>query len=332
MTGRERVQAVLQRKKSDQVPWVPYIGIHGARLIDVSAETYLKSGELMEKGILEAVAVYKPDGIPVTFDLQAEAEALGCGLKWYMNSPPSVVSIPIGPQGKSIPTIDPETIISLGRIPMLMEVAASLREKLGDTTSLYGLVTGPLTLAAHLRGHDFMMDLVEDPDYVRRLLAYTCKVVKVMAKAYLAQGVDLIALVDPMISQISPDAFREFLGKPYKEIFDLIKDQGGLTSGFVCGNATKQIEVLCQTGPDMISVDENTYIIEAKEICDRYKVTLSGNIPVTTLLLYGSVEECEAYSRGLMNEFGQKGGFILATACDVPYDTCPKKLLATRLV
>jgi uroporphyrinogen-III decarboxylase len=46
-------------------------------------------------GVSKAIELYKPDGIPVIFDLQIEAEAIGCRLKWSDNSPPSVISHPL---------------------------------------------------------------------------------------------------------------------------------------------------------------------------------------------------------------------------------------------
>ena len=36
-----------------------------------------------------------------------------------------------------------------------------------------------------------------------------------------------------------------------------------------CGDTTRNIEVMCQTGPDGISVDENVDLLKAKEITDR---------------------------------------------------------------
>lgn len=60
---------------------------------------------------------------------------------------------------------------------------------------------------------------------------------------------------------------------------------------FVCGNASKQIEVMCQMGPDGISVDENVNLAKAKEISDRYNITIGGNIPLTTTMLFGTQED-----------------------------------------
>ena len=74
---------------------MPFVGVHGGYLTGVDATAYLKSaGELVD-GISKSVEAYRPDGIPVVFDLQVEAEVLGCDLRWSESGPPAVVSHPL---------------------------------------------------------------------------------------------------------------------------------------------------------------------------------------------------------------------------------------------
>ena len=101
----------------------------------------------------------------------------------------------------------------------------------------------------------------------------------------------MIAVVDPLVSQISRDHFEDFLAKPYTSLFDHIRSKGAFSSFFVCGDATRNIEPMCQTGPDAISVDENVDILAAKVITDRYNVTIGGNIPLTSVMLHGTQQD-----------------------------------------
>jgi uroporphyrinogen decarboxylase len=68
---------------------------------------------------------------------------------------------------------------------------------------------------------------------------------------------DVIAVVDPLVSQISSAHFEDFLSGPYAEIFASIRGRDAFSSFFVCGDATRNIEVMCKTAPDSISIDEN---------------------------------------------------------------------------
>jgi uroporphyrinogen decarboxylase len=89
---------------------------------------------------------------------------------------------------------------------------------------------------------------------------------------------------------------------------------------FVCGDATKNIEIMCQTAPDSICVDENIIMATAKQITDRYNITLGGNIPLTTRMLLGTQQDNMLYVLEEIEQLGTKN-LIIAPGCDMPYDT-----------
>ena len=55
--------------------------------------------------------------------------------------------------------------------------------------------------------------------YKRQLLGFCADCAKRMSDLYLDAGMDVIAVVDPLVSQISSDHFEEFLSAPYTELF-----------------------------------------------------------------------------------------------------------------
>lgn len=95
LTGRERLQKAFRCEATDRAPWVPFVGCHGGALLGLTATDYLKSAEHLIAGVEAAIARYQPDGIPVAFDLQIEAEVLGCELNWADQTPPSVRNHPL---------------------------------------------------------------------------------------------------------------------------------------------------------------------------------------------------------------------------------------------
>ena len=66
---------------------------------------------------------------------------------------------------------------------------------------------------------------------------------------------DIIAVVDPMTSQISPEHFRKFVTPAINSIFDHIRQRNALSSIFVCGDVDRNLECMCETACDNISVD-----------------------------------------------------------------------------
>ncbi len=324
MKGKELVLAAFNGSTTPVVPWVPFVGVHGGHLIGKSASDYLNSSDLIVEGISKAIELYYPDGIPVLFDLQVEAEALGCKLAWADENPPAVVNHPLAEGSKlddlAIPGPD------AGRIPVILKATRELRHRHPDIC-LYGLVTGPFTLGLHLLGTDIFMKMFEDPAYTRSLLAFTAEVTKAMAGYYLEAGCDVIAVVDPMTSQIGPEQFAEYIHEPVSSVFDFIRAQGGHSSFFVCGQAQQNIEVMCKTGPDNISIDENIPLDYVGEICRKFKISFGGNMQLTLVLLMGTPEDCQRHALECMDIAGN-AGFILAPGCDLPMKTPVENLLA----
>lgn len=59
---------------------MPFAGVHAGALIGADATQVLTDEELLVKALMEVHKLYKPDGMPIVFDLQLEAEILGCDL------------------------------------------------------------------------------------------------------------------------------------------------------------------------------------------------------------------------------------------------------------
>jgi uroporphyrinogen decarboxylase len=316
LSGKELLLATLRHEATERIPWVPFAGVHAGKLTGFSASDVLTNGEKLLASLLAVNRTYGADGQPVVFDLQIEAEILGCDLLWADKGPPTVASHPLA-TSTDIPGHLPDA--TEGRLPMVLDVMRSMKTQVGETTALYGLVTGIFTLASHLRGTEIFMDMFDRPDYLTELLAYSRDVVKRVSSLYIEAGMDVIGVVDPLVSQISPRHFTKLLSAGYADVFTSIREQGAFSSFFVCGDATKNIDVMCQTGPDSISIDENIDLAGAKQITDRYNIALGGNIPLTTHMLLGNQQDNMKFVVDLLDKIDQRN-FILAPGCDMPYD------------
>lgn len=324
MNGLELIRAAMGLQETERVPWVPFVGVHGGFLTGVDATRYLQSSALMTAGISKAIDMYQPDGIPVVFDLQLEAEVLGCALKWSSGTPPAVISHPLA-EGRTLGDL-PEFTSGKGRIPQVLETTRALREKYPGI-ALYGLVTGPFTLALHLLGTDIFLKLFEAPGEVHDLMSFCTEVAGRMAGWLMEAGCDVIALVDPMTSQIDPDSFEEYVAPYATRIFSDIRAAGRLSSFFVCGHAQQNIEVMCRCRPDNISIDENIPLDFVREKALASGVSFGGNLRLTVVLLMGSADDARQEALTCLDQAGRKG-FILAPGCDLPMETPVENLQA----
>lgn len=322
--GKELLLATLRHETPGAIPWVPFAGVHAGKLRGFSALEVLQQPAKLIEALLAVHQLYDPDGQPVIFDLQVEAEILGCELAWAPFAPPSVVSHPLETR-LELPKHLPEP--NEGRLPMILETMRTMKEMVGEQTALYGLICGPMTLASHLRGTEIFMDTFDHPDFLEGLIRYCRDVNLRMAELYHQAGMDVIAVVDPVVSQVSPRHFKQYLLQPFTEVFRAIRQMGAYSSFFVCGDATKNLEWMCQTAPDSISVDENIHLPAAREITERYNMVIGGNIPLTTCMLLGTQQDNMKYVVDLLERLGGIDemdtfkNFILAPGCDMPYDT-----------
>ena len=319
MTGKELILATLNHEKTERVPWVPFSGIHSGKLKGYNAEEVLKDGDKLFECLDEVRKTYGPDGMPIMFDLQLEAEILGCELMWAKDNPPSVASHPYEGDNKGIPCICKMPSRESGRIPVMLKAMRKLRTAAPDV-ALFGLICGPFTMASHLRGSEIFLDMLMDEQYVKDLVSYCAKVCIKMVDYYTEEGMDVIAVVDPLVSQIAPESFTAQLHDSFKAVFDYIRSKGSKSFFFVCGNATPQLDVMCQTGPDGIAVDENVDIAYGKSVSDKYNIAISGNIPLTTVMLLGNPQDNMKYVIDELDKIEDHRNLIISPGCDMPYD------------
>lgn len=320
---KELLFRTLNHEETERAPWVPFAGVHAGKLKGYTATQMLTDADAAVESLLEVNRLYKPDGQPVIFDLQIEAECLGCDLTWADDCPPSVSGHPLDGSDEEPAEVPCDCKIPTkesGRIPYVLEVMRRMKAEVGETTALYGLICGPFTLASHLRGNNLFTDMFDFEDEVAELFAFCNRVCMKMAEYYVEAGMDVIAVVDPLISQISTAHFEQYMTEPYTELFDCIRDLGAYSSFFVCGDATRNIDAMCQTKPDSISVDENVDLLAAKEITDKYNVVIGGNIPLTSIMLLGNQQDNMKFAVDLLDSVKVKRNFILAPGCDMPYD------------
>ena len=323
MTGKELVAWAMRGETVARIPWVPFVGCHAASLVGVSAREYLQSADLIVKGVEEAIRRYRPDGMPVAFDLQIEAEALGCELVWADENPPAVSSHPLIARPLAELTVPTAT---QGRFPVVLDAARRLSQAHPDL-AWYGLVTGPFTLALHLLGPNVFMQMYDAPEQLGKVMAFCRDVAVRTADYYIDAGCDIIAVVDPMTSQIGPEHFRAFVTPYVAPLFSHVRSRGKLSSFFVCGHAQANIEEMCATRPDNISIDENIQLAYVRDVCRSKGVSFGGNMQLTVVLLFGTKDDCLRNAMDCMTVGGTQG-FILAPGCDIPFATPPANIEA----
>ena len=285
--AKQKLIDAYRGKRTDTPPWVPYAGVHCAFLINEPADKMLKDPELLAKGVVNATKRYKADGIPLVFDLSVEANSVGCDLKWWPDNVPSVTSHPCSDKsptdaGLKLPTKES------GRWPVLFEAARIAKPQLDEMDScLMGLFCGPLTLAAHLAGVRIFTDVYKNKEFAAEVCKFAGEIGARAAEFYVEMGCDIIAIVDPVASQIRPETFREYVTPNCQAAIKTINDSGTTSSFFICGDATKVMVEVCKVGTHGFAIDEQMNMNFIRDLARKYKVGFGGNLKLTLALSLG---------------------------------------------
>ncbi|MEI3478638.1 MAG: uroporphyrinogen decarboxylase family protein [Bilophila sp.] len=78
MHGKALIFEVLKGNRVERCPWVPYTGSQIANLKGYTAQEMFQDADKLFECCMEAESQYSPDGMTPMFDLQVEAEILGC--------------------------------------------------------------------------------------------------------------------------------------------------------------------------------------------------------------------------------------------------------------
>jgi len=274
-------------RRTEKAPWVPYAGVNCAYLIGEKADRYFKDPELMAKGVVEAAKTYRADGIPLLFDLSVEAEAVGCELEYWEDNVPSVRSHPCEKQTPGELGMAPFSRSS-GRWPVVFEAAALAKPQLDEMDcALLGLATGPLTLASHLAGVRIFTSVKKKKEFAHAIIAFAGALCAASTRFYAQMGCDVIAIVDPVASQIRPETFREFVTPNCQEAVAAIHDAGRTSTFFICGDCTKVIEDVCQVGTHGFAIDEQMNMNFIRDVARKHNKGFGGNLKLTLALSLG---------------------------------------------
>ncbi len=211
-----------------------------------------------------------------------------------------------------------------------LEGVRLLRDSVRGELPVMGWVEGALALANVLRGDSaLMIDLYDRPEWVRELLEACVEAQIAFACAQVDAGADIIGLGDAIASQISPGMYARF-ALPYEQrIFRAVHEKGAMCRLHICGNTTRIIEPMAETGADIVDLDSMVDLRSAAACYGTSGPAACGNFDPVAVMLRGNEEQV----RHAVTECLRAGGnrSISAAGCEIPDQTPERNLLAQRL-
>jgi uroporphyrinogen decarboxylase len=329
MTSNERMLAFFTGQPLDRIPCAPLVGCHAARLIGCRVRDYNTSAKLMAEGQIAAYKLYRHDGIAVAVGQHLIAAAMGGEIFYPEENMPFMNRNPLSDESMlgQLPVPDPEKD---GDLPVPLEAARIMKDRVGDEVGVNVIIGGPLTIASSIRGTQLLLrDLLRRKEFAHQLLELSLAAALATASAFARDGIPPV-IVDPVAtgSLISRQLAEEF-AFPYTRrlIFELNKLCHGVIL-HICGDTSDRLDLMADSGAVAISLDNVVDLAFAKQqVGDR--ILISGNVSPVTTMLMGTPEDVMREARdNLRQAYDNPKGYILSTGCDLPIETPRENILA----
>jgi uroporphyrinogen decarboxylase len=363
MTPRERVLRALAHEETDRVP--TDFGGTISSTISVVAYDNLK----------EALGIHTPTRVLETTFQLAEIEeqvfvAIGADTRPLYGNPPSEKNF-INEKGEYVdewnivhtpsdtglyyenlsPPLAEAGIEDLHRYPWPDPADPARTHGLKDkakalSESGYAICGAPnhfariIEQAQQLRGMEqLLIDLYENPDFVKALFTKILEIQKVRWDKYLAevgQVVDVVRVGDDVATQsapiMSPAMYRELLKPSHREYFGFIKERTDAKLFYhSCGATAELIDDFLEIGVDIINpVQVSATGMAPKALKERFgdRAVFWGGIDSQHTLPNGTPEDVRREVRERIDVLGRGGGYVLCPVHNIQPDVSAKNILA----
>ena len=267
-----------------------------------------KTPALSAEVSIQPFRVLGVDAIIVFSDILIVAEAMGMPLDVPDSGP--VLSNPVRDAGAvaRLREFDPER-----ETRFVGDAIRAICKEAGPQVPVIGFAAAPWTLACYMiegrtRGDISCAKhmLREEPQVVRDLLERIARSTAEYLKAQIAAGADVVQLFDTWAGELSTDEYDAFELPATQMVLQALNGESVPKILFAKGSA-KHLESMAQSGADVLSVDWNTDLAEARRKLGR-RVALQGNVDPSILL--GPVDEIRRAAREAIDKTGGAGHIL----------------------
>lgn len=299
-------------------PAVPLVGYPGIAATGGRADRVLTDRDEHVSVLMFLARRFNPPCLFHVMDLTVEAEALGLPVRFSEDGPPSVIEHPITSMEAlgSLSVPDPGRD---GRLPMMVDVVA--RTSLGIDALMGAYCVGPFTLAAELCGaEELAVRTITDRGFVEDMMSFVTLVCQTYSRALAAAGARVVTILEPTAVILSPASFDRYCLGPLRSVAAAVRDRDSSPVLHICGDSTPLLPAMVAAGFDGLSLDAPVELSDALAIAPADMVVL-GNVDPVSVMLEGSPSHVEATARSLLDSYGERSNFVLATGCDLPMET-----------
>jgi MtaA/CmuA family methyltransferase len=298
MNEKERLVGILQREEVDAVPCISPMQTGILGLMQASGSFWPEAHRNPKKMADLALAANRFAGLEsvrVPFETAVDASAFGVRIfDWGLRRQPMILERRISTAEEFAEVIVPDPHKD-GMVPIVLEAIKDLKTRAPHLPIICGIMA-PHMLAFELLGEQEALNMmVNDPALLKATLRKAQKFAIDYAEAAYEAGADVIALIDPLASGdfLSFQEYQEFAFPFHRKICDETEKLGIPVILHICGNTTKILPLIAQSGADGVSIDSSVDVLFAKRLLTG-KSAVIGNVSTTEILLHGTEEKVRA--------------------------------------
>lgn len=277
----------------------------------------LLSARIQAEAILAYYEEFRPEIVFPLMDLTVECEAVGAAVRYEPDDAPSV-DRPLIREAADLARLHRPEVGLGNRLGVFVDALAWTRRHLPRGATVAAYILGPFSMAGRLMDlAELATSLVLAPELAHRLLTFCTEVLGDYLRALLAAEPEMVWILDPSTSLISP-AHAESFSLPYlRSLVDEVRAAGRRPVIHNCGRIEHLVPLLTGLEPDGLSVGSRTDMIALAKTVPE-KITLYGNLDPTECFVTARPEETAAATTELLAAMAGRKNFVLATGCDLP--------------
>jgi uroporphyrinogen-III decarboxylase len=214
----------------------------------------------------------------------------------------------------------------------MVEATQRIREGVGEDRFVVACFDQyPFSSACALLGiQRAMLAPLEEHTLLENTMRKAADFAVTYGKALAAAGADMLSGGDSPGGLVGPTIYEDVVAPMEREVITRLKQETGLpVSLHICGNSTRLLRTMADTGADVLELDHQVSIEDAVNVCGP-DTALWGNLDPVGLLLAATPDEIAAAMNQVMEQITRSSHrrFIASSGCTLAPGTPAKNLLS----
>lgn len=328
MNSYERVMNRFEGKPVDRLPNFSLVMMFAAKQLGVTFGQYCSDYRLLADGAFLCYEKYGFDMVCAISDPMREAEGLGAKVIIQDEGIPysPVKRIQTLSDIDTLKAVDPA---SSWRMNDRLECVRLMKQRAGNDIPVVGWIEGALAESCDLMGmQDVFMNLLEEPEAIEQMMDVCMEQNIWFAKEQIKAGADIIGLGDAASSLIGHSLYEEYALPYQQKMIKAIHDMGAKVKLHICGNVSSVLDLIAQTGTDMVDLDYMVDIERAADILPE-NMCICGNFNPVTVMYQGTPDFIREEVNRCKKIRNRNRNFI-AAGCEIPRDTSLENMIALK--